>query len=262
MCFQPDSAFPCHQVWGYQGDFMHDVYAELRKRLLDLCESHNLLNEPVRIRARVLSTEEAIGNPEADDFPLQKGKERLMSAEFGTGTGQAFTDLYGDFSGKLQDVIDMPLKNNFKRAIFVSAMNAVLRHLKEIQGTIHCRDKEPALCAAELVHFIRDRYGEPKITQVGFQPRMVEHLTAAFPYRILDMDPDNIGTRKFGAQVEGPEATPEAVAWADLLLVTGTTLVNGTINDFLSHKPVLFYGTTIAGAAHLMNWTRFCAKSG
>lgn len=90
---------------------------------------------------------------------------------------------------------------------------------------------------------------------------MVERLSAAFEYRILDLDPDNIGTTKFDAVVEGPEAAVEAAAWADLLLVTGTTLVNATINDFLSHKQVLFYGTTIAGAASLMNWDRFCAKS-
>ena len=240
---------------------MNDVYPELRKRFFALCESHQLPSETVRVKARVLSSEEAIGNPEEDDFPLQKGRERLMQAEFGTGTGQAFTDRYGDFSGKLYDIIEMPLKNNFRRAVFVATLNAVLRHLNKVQGTIHCREKEPSLCAAELARFIKDRYGQPKITQVGFQPRMVEHLAAAFEYRILDMDPDNIGTRKFDAVVEGPEATAKAVAWADLLLVTGTTLVNGTIHDFLSHKQVLFYGTTMAGAAHLMNWDRFCAKS-
>ena len=240
---------------------MNDVYPELRKRFFALCESHQLPSETVRVKARVLSSEEAIGNPEEDDFPLQKGKERLMQAELGNGTGQAFTDRYGDFSGKLYDIIEMPLKNNFRRAVFVATLNAVLRHLNKVQGTIHCRDKEPSICATELARFIKDRYGQPKITQVGFQPRMVEHLSAAFEYRILDMDQDNIGTRKFDALVEGPEATARAVAWADLLLVTGTTLVNGTIHDFLSHKQVLFYGTTVAGVAHLMNLDLFCAKS-
>lgn len=240
---------------------MHDVYTKLRKRFFDVCESHNLLSESVRVKARVLGSEEAIGNPEADDFPLQKGKERLMQAEFGTGKGQAFTDRYGDFSGKLHDVVAMPLENNFRRAVFLATLNAVLRHLNEVQGTIHCRDKEPAICAAALIDFLKGGYGQIKITMVGFQPRMVENLSAAFDFRVLDMDPDNIGTRKFDTVVEGPEATVGAVAWADLLLVTGTTLVNGTISHFLSHKPVLFYGTTIAGAAHLMNWDRFCPKS-
>ena len=48
---------------------MYDVFAELRKRFFDLCVSENILGESVRVSARVLSTEEAIGDPEADDFP-------------------------------------------------------------------------------------------------------------------------------------------------------------------------------------------------
>ena len=78
---------------------------------------------------------------------------------------------------------------------------------------------------------------------------------------ILDMDLNNIGTRKFDVMIEGPEATAGAVSWADLLFVTGTTMVNATIDNFLNQKPILFYGTTIAGPAYLMNWDRFCAKS-
>jgi uncharacterized membrane protein YgdD (TMEM256/DUF423 family) len=74
------------------------------------------------------------------------------------------------------------------------------------------------------------------------------------------LDPDNIGTEKRGVRIEGPEATADAIDWADLLLVTGTAIVNGTVGRFLTGKPVLFYGTTIAGAADLMGWKRFCAR--
>jgi len=237
-----------------------DVYTELRERNRKLWSEKNLLGERVRVSARTLSTDEAIGNPESNDFPLQKGKERLMQAEFFSGKGQAFTDRYGDFSGVLNEILDMPLENNFRRAVFVATMNAVLNYLNKVQKTIHCRDEGPSLCASELVQYIGERFGPIKIAQMGFQPRMVEHLATAFDYRLLDLDPDNITTRKFGALVEGPGATEGVVVWADLLLVTGTTLVNGTIGQFLGHKPVLFYGTTIAGAAYLMNWDRFCAK--
>jgi uncharacterized protein (DUF4213/DUF364 family) len=239
---------------------MYDTYAELLNHFSYVCKKENLLGESVQVKARVLSSEEAIGNPEANDFPLQKGKERLMQARFGNGIGQAFTDCYGDFSGKLKNVIDMSLENNFRRAVLISSLNAVLRHLNKVQGTVHCRDKGPTLCAEELVHFLKEHYGQIKITQVGFQPRMVEQLSAAFEYRILDMDSDNIGSNKFDVMIEGPEATTDAVSWADLLFVTGTTMVNATIDNFLNQKPILFYGTTIAGPAYLMNWDRFCAK--
>jgi len=107
---------------------------------------------------------------------------------------------------------------------------------------------------------MKTHYGWIRIVLIGFQPRMVESLSHHFPLRVIDMDPDNIGTRKFQIAIEGPEATEEAIRWTDLLLVTGTTLVNGTIGRFLESKPVIFYGTTIAGAAHLMGWDRFCAK--
>jgi uncharacterized protein (DUF4213/DUF364 family) len=45
----------------------------------------------------------------------------------------------------------------------------------------------------------------------------------------------------------------------DILLVTGTTLVNATINRFLNQKAqTVFYGVTIAGAAKLLGLRRFC----
>ncbi|MCK5230941.1 MAG: hypothetical protein KAR13_11780, partial [Desulfobulbaceae bacterium] len=76
---------------------MVDIYEELKHRALELLKDKNLLNERVQVKARPLSTKEAIGNPEDDDFPLQKGKERLMQAEFLGAKGQAFTDSYGNF---------------------------------------------------------------------------------------------------------------------------------------------------------------------
>jgi len=240
---------------------MPDIYEDLKTKAADILGRHDLLGETVKVKARVLSTEEAIGNPETDDFPLQKGKERLMQADIGGGLGQAFTDRFGDYEGTLESILATPLTNNFRRAIFVAAINAALRRLGLVQGTIHCRDQGPDRCARALADDIQNRYGNIKITIIGFQPRMVEILAARFPVRVLDMDVDNIDQDKFGVMVESPQTAPAAVDWADLLLVTGTTLVNGTLPDFLVDKPTIFYGTTIAGAAYLMGWTRFCESS-
>jgi len=77
---------------------------------------------------RALSPEEAIGTPEDDDYPLMKGRERLMEAVFKGARGQAFTDMFGDFGGSLEDIANMDLKNNFKRAVFIATLNAVMRH--------------------------------------------------------------------------------------------------------------------------------------
>ncbi len=240
---------------------MDDVYDELKRRAAAVLSDRGLLGETEKVKARALSPEEAIGNLEADDFPIQKGRERLMQADVRGSFGQAFTDLFGDYEGMLESILEAPLTNNYRRAIFVAAINAALRHLGLVEGTVHCRDKGPKECADALADHIQSAYGRPRVAQIGFQPRMAEALSSRFETRVLDMDRDNIGKRKCGALIEPPEAAESAVAWADLLVVTGTTLVNGTIHNFLTEKPAIFYGTTVAGAAHLMGWSRFCARS-
>ena len=64
---------------------MTPLYETLKIKTMTLFGDNNLLDEMVTVKAKTLSTEEAIGNPEADDFPLQKGRERLMQANFGHG---------------------------------------------------------------------------------------------------------------------------------------------------------------------------------
>jgi len=240
---------------------MDDFYEKLKRRVFDLWKEEGLLSERIQIRARALSTSEAIGNPEHQDFPIQKGKEKLMQATFLDAGGQAFTDMYGDYEGTLEQVLNLPMENNHQRAVFVASLNAVLRRLGRIEGSIHCRDEEPVTCGKTLMSYLKERYSGARITLVGFQPRMVENLAVEYPLRVLDMDRDNIGVRKFGVIIESADHTEEAVHWADLLLVTGTTLANGTITPLLNQKPMIFYGTTVAGAAHLMGWERFCPCS-
>jgi hypothetical protein len=58
-----------------------NLQEEVRAPTLSVWEGNGLLHETIAVRARVFSTEKAIGNPEGDDFPLQTGKERLMEAE-------------------------------------------------------------------------------------------------------------------------------------------------------------------------------------
>ena len=59
---------------------MDDIYKQLRKKARDLWQEEGFLSERIHIKARALSTKEAIGNPEHQDFPIQKGKEKLMQA--------------------------------------------------------------------------------------------------------------------------------------------------------------------------------------
>jgi hypothetical protein len=234
------------------------LYEIVREEFINLIKEHGLEGEEVIIQAATLSTEQAIGNPEDKDYPIVKGVERLMQAEFRGSRGQAFTDRYGNFSGRLADIAAMELKNNFRRAIFISSLNAVARHLGLIAKTVHCKDNQPRECSHELAKHIKANYGQPRIAMVGFQPRMVEALVKKFELKVTDMDQENISQDKFGVRIGGPNQTEENLNWCDIALVTGTTIVNDTIKQFRITKPLVFYGVTISGAAKLLGLNRFC----
>ena len=234
------------------------LYDIIKKEFTKIVNENGLQSDEVVVHATPLSPEQAIGNPEDRDYPLIVGVERLMQAEFRGALGQAFTDMYGDFSGRLSDILAMDLKNNFRRAIFISSLNAVMSYLGLITKTIHCKDNEPRECSYELVKYIEKNYGHPRVAMAGFQPRMVETLTKHFELKVTDMDEDNIGSEKFGVIVQGPEKTQEHLDWCDIALVTGTTVVNDTIDQFRISKPVVFYGITISGAASLLGLNHFC----
>lgn len=236
-----------------------NFYEEAKEVLSDLIKRNNLTGEKVNIvSARDLTPEEAIGNPDCKDFPLLKGKEVMMQANFLEAAGQAYTDMPGNFNGTLDEVLALPLKNNFQRAVFIAALNAVMRHLKLVKRTVHCRDKEPQECADQLVKYVRQRFGRPRIAFIGLQPAMVDSLARHFPIRVTDMDPDNIGKRKCGVMIEDAANTREVISWGDLVLATGTTVVNNTYRSVLANKPVVFYGVTISGIAGIKGYEQYC----
>lgn len=55
------------------------VYRTLKNFLDKQARDNNLLGEKVSIHGKVLSTEEAIGKPQRQDFPLIKGKRKAAS---------------------------------------------------------------------------------------------------------------------------------------------------------------------------------------
>jgi len=135
--------------------------------------------------------------------------------------------------------------------------------LGEVKDTVHCRDEEPKECARRSVVSIQEQFpGVKKIAIVGLQPAFVDYFSKEYSLKVLDLDPDNIGKEVFGQIVlNGEKDYPQAAAWADLVLATGSTLVNGSIDAILQiagNKPVVFYGVTIAGTAWLMKLNRLC----
>ncbi|KZL91399.1 Rossmann-like domain-containing protein [Clostridium magnum] len=240
----------------------NQFYTNLFDRFKKLVEDNGLLNEEVKITGRTLTTEEAIGNTERKDFPIIKGKEKLLEADFRGVKGQAFTDMPNNFQGNLKQIVEMSLETNFDTAVYIATLNAVCRYLKITDKTVHCKDGEPENCASELVEYIKNKYGNPKIALIGFQPAMLENLGKNFKVRIVDLDTSNIGKVKYSVMVEdGSKPIDDLLNWCDIVVATGSTIANKTITNLLLDKPTIFFGTTLAGAAALMKLERFCPCS-
>ena len=239
---------------------MSGPLAALHARVAQLSREQNLLDGRVEVTARPLAPAEAIGRPEHDDYPIIRGRERMMEALFEGAAGHAFTDHPGRFSGTLAEVLAMPLADNFRRAVFLATANAAARRLGLAQRTVHCKDADLAKCPRELPAFVRAAFGAPRrVFLVGLQPRLLEALAGAGQVRVTDLDADNIGRSKAGVLVEPAEAAGDCLAWCEAVLATGSTLANGTAEALLgSGKPVAFYGVTCAAAAALLDLPRFC----
>lgn len=237
-----------------------DILYEAKNRILRIIEGKDLLSEQLSVRARTLTPHEAIGKPERDDYPILKGKEVMIEADFLGSKGQAFTDHPGNYSGSLKEVLELDLKieNIFNRAIFVASINAVLKHLNLIKHSIHCRDLVPKKCALTLVETVRERFGNPKIGFIGLQPGMVAELSKEYVIRVVDLDEDNIGKVFNKTTIEDVENTSEILNWCDVIIATGSTVVNASYSNFLVGKPLMLYGVTISGLAYLFDLDFYC----
>jgi len=245
-------------------------YSQLKERFQSLAEEHSLLDQPVSVTARILSNEEAIGNPTRQDYPLLKGKEFLMEARFQDCCGQAFTDAPNELGASLGEILNLPLDNIPHRAIFIASLNAVMRFLKMDVMTIHCHDDEPEDCAAEMIQRLKKKQIS-NVGLVGLQPAILEALVECFganSIRCVDRDENQRGQLKYGVPIKwgNEQETAELFQESDLVLATGSTIVNGSLPGLLKlaedyQTEIIFYGTSIAGAAELMNLNRFCFEA-
>jgi len=239
-----------------------DLLDEYRRKVEQLVGDGSIYDRSIEVvSARPLSPEEAIGTPHRADFPLLKGKEVMMEARLGGSVGQAFTDEPGTFRGSVREALERTPRSGFDRALIVATANAILRERGLAGGTVHCRDEGPKECASRVVDYLVERFGRPRVGVIGLQPALAEALSSALPCRVTDRDPENVGTKKAGATIEGEDRTADVIQWADVVLATGTVLANGTIDRIISAKPTVFYGVTIAGAAAALGLERYCPCS-
>lgn len=239
------------------------LFSRLQKEFARLVDEYKLKQAEVKVTAKPLSPEDAIGSTKRKDYVLLKGKERLLQAELLGCRGQAFTGSPGDFAGTLEDVLALPLTNDYQRAVYTATLNAAACHTGKVANTIHCRNEGPELCARQAVDYFQKNYGKPRILMIGYQPALAEALHQAFPLTVLDLDPANIGQVKNGVLIEnGAIGLDKHLAACDVIFATGSTICNDTINELTqSGKPLVVFGTTGAGAAALLGIPRFCPES-
>jgi uncharacterized protein (DUF4213/DUF364 family) len=106
-----------------------------------------------------------------------------------------------------------------------------------------------------------------KVGLIGLNPAILESLSDTFGaanVKIADLNKTNIGSVKYGTEVwDGNSMLEQLVEDSDLILVTGTTFVNGTFDRIwkaiqLYQKRYLIYGVTSAGICELMGLNRIC----
>jgi len=139
---------------------MKSYLDKAKEEFYKIISDKNLLDKEIIIKSRVLTPEEAIGNPDRADFPLLTGKERIMEAKFQESVGHVFTDMPGNYTDTLKNILKKEIKNNFHRAILIASINAVMKNLVLIEGTIHCKDNEPEKCADKLVLWLKENYSK------------------------------------------------------------------------------------------------------
>jgi len=243
------------------------ILSKTKAKFSELIRRENLQDVGVSVRIKTLTPEEAIGKPKRRDFPIVIGRERIIEAQVQSAKAQAFTDSPREFAGILSDILTFPLTSNQERAIFIAALNAVLKYLGFIEKTIHCKDEDPENCSREIASHIQKTGKKASVGLIGFNPAIAENLIDVFDrdnVRITDLDARNIDTSKYGVAIwDGNKMTEELIRQSNVVVVTGTTIVNDTFDTIMNHirdygKEYLIYGITGAGVCRLMNLNRIC----
>jgi len=241
------------------------ILEKARIEFIHVCNDRSLdLSQTVAIHP--LLPRDAIGDAEAD-FVIMKGKEYVIEAIFDNARGQAFTGIACNWNGTLEELLSLELSDIRNRGIFVASMNAVLRSIELATGTNHCRDEDPTNCGPKIAGQLEARFGSNRFGLIGLQPAILKALVNRFTrefVRVVDLNPDNIGSSKYGIEVwDGQSDLPRLVEWSEVGLATGSSIVNGTIDEIIRRfkdddKPLVFFGNTISGTAALLNLDRLC----
>jgi uncharacterized protein (DUF4213/DUF364 family) len=246
---------------------MKPLIQQAKDKFSEIVRERGLGGRAVQVTVKTLTPREAIGSPTRQDYPILLGKEVIVEAKFDNSYGQAFTDQPQSFSGTIDQLLQLELDSSSNRAIFIAGLNALTSHLGIASGVRHCKDEEPEKCARQIAADFKQRFDGKKIGMIGLQPAILQNLGQALGadnVRCTDLNPNNVGSRKFGVEIwNGATDTRKLIDWANVILVTSSTLTNGTVNDILdaaeaAGKPAILFGITGSGVCALTGLERVC----
>jgi uncharacterized protein (DUF4213/DUF364 family) len=192
------------------------------------------------------------------EYALMRGREFIEHCAVKGFCGQAFTDKPQECRMKMAEIVKLNLDDATNRALFFSALNAVMSYCGEIGGAIHCIREEAEKCGEMMAEEILKNHGKIRVVHIGYQPGHVKALSKVFSeLYVTDMNAENIGKTKFGVKILDASMNKEIISKADLVLITGSSLINGTLFKLLEwcekfNVKCMLYGITAMGAAKLL----------
>ncbi|HUM84694.1 MAG TPA: hypothetical protein PLN48_13120 [Lachnospiraceae bacterium] len=173
-------------------------------------------------------------------------KEGVLRAVFKGTAGLACTCVRETGTKTLKEICEgRPGETEEGRACFIASVNAVMIHIGCAVRNSLCEDGEPLFCGENIASYISDNYGSPKVLLVG--PK--EGIEAGLAKKGLSVMSVSDRKKPEEADIDG----------ADLLLISGSTVITGTITDYLSlDKEIVFFGMTLAGTAEWLGVKRLC----
>lgn len=240
---------------------------EAREQLRGLVREHGLGEQVVTVVTRPSATQESTGEGIREEYALTHGDVVLVEATFSGAIGQALSDEPAQFSGTLDQALDIRLDTNGQRALFVATANAILAHLGLVRGTCHCEYPSVRECGWRVASSLWGEYPGADVGLIGFQRGFVEGLVEVFGtdrVHVADLAPENLGRKEHGVPIgDSAQDTKAIIESSDVVLVSGAMVVAGALEGILKtasevQTPIILYGATAAAPAYLYNLPRVC----
>lgn len=234
---------------------IEELYQQILSAFYGLEGAKALLPEMVSVTAS--AEPEKTLRPEKDPPSTVARPEYCVTATICGVKGEAYTENPSDFSGTLQQALEIPPTEKGISAVTIAALNAAVNYLGLAPGTFSEGEDARFGYADALCCYVTEHFGKSNIILVGYDGYLVKRFVdEGLDFWTMDRNPDHISQNRFHHVIvnNAKRNRDSSFVWGKYFIVTGSTLCNGTILHYLDcGKEVLFYGITCAGVATLLH---------